>query len=493
MKKTTILLAALLISMICASAYALDVTGYESDSVEREWETNLFFERMQKLTGIEVSAHGVSDEKEYAALLADMQAGEVKADVLFKANLSRAQEIDLLNSGAIVDLAPLIEAHMPNLSALLAENPERRAIISLEDGRIASLPLINRAERQVMVWINKAWLEKLGISMPQSLEELTKALVAIRDGDPNGNYKNDEIPMDVLGVYEMRWLLPFFGIVADDYHLARNEHGQIVFAPEMPAYRTFIEQLKAWRSMGLMREDAFTGVHSSTLLETQEEDRATVSGLMVGAVPYSLAPIDSTMDYEPLLLAGPDGRIRWRDLLGDTWTGCYAVTSACEDPAQALRWVDALYTQEGASLAYGGEEGVDYSYDEDGKWSYIVSDERTMNSIRAQSLMYTGTAMPGLSPEDFLMKVNSDADVHVLEATKKAAAVAERVTRAYCLGEANQARADELALVLGELVDTGIARFVTGETELTDETYAAWLDELRAAGSEELTALFTNL
>ena len=49
-----------------------------------------------------------------------------------------------------------------------------------------------------------------------------------------------------------------------------------------------------------------------------------------------------------------------------------------------------------------------------------------------------------------------------------------------------------LALVLGEMVDRGIARFATGEAELSDETYAAWLDELRAAGSGELAALFAD-
>ena len=46
---------------------------------------------------------------------------------------------------------------------------------------------------------------------------------------------------------------------------------------------------------------------------------------------------------------------------------------------------------------------------------------------------------------------------------------------------------------LSALVDKGIARFATGETELSDETYAAWLDELRAAGSEELVELFNQI
>ena len=57
----------------------------------------------------------------------------------------------------------------------------------------------------------------------------------------------------------------------------------------------------------------------------------------------------------------------------------------------------------------------------------------------------------------------------------------------------DQQRADALTAVLGGLVDRGIARFATGEIELNDETYAAWLAELKAAGSGELVALYGGI
>lgn len=169
-----------------------------------------------------MEAHAVSDETQYAAMLDAMAQGDIPADVLFKANLTRAQEQALLNGGALIDLAPLIEANMPNLSALLAAHPDWKAAICLEDGRIASLPLLNTTERQVCVWINAKWLSALNLSAPTSVEELTDVLLAFKTGDPNGNYKQDEIAADLIGVYEMRWLLPYFGIVADDSNLARQ-------------------------------------------------------------------------------------------------------------------------------------------------------------------------------------------------------------------------------------------------------------------------------
>ena len=104
--------------------------------------------------------------------------------------------------------------------------------------------------------------------------------------------------------------------------------------------------------------------------------------------------------------------------------------------------------------------------------------------------MYTGAAMPGLYPSDFIAKVASPADQHVFTQNERVHAVSEQVVPAHALSDADQQRANELTAVLGGLVDKGVARFATGEIELNDETYAAWLAELKAAGSDELVALY---
>lgn len=493
MKKTVALVAALWLALVASSALALTATGLETETVTRKWENSLFFSRMEALTGVSMQASAVTDEAEYAKLLSRMAEGQVETDVLFKASLSRAQERELLDAGALVDLAPLIDEYMPNLSALLEAHPEWREIIAQEDGRIAALPLINERERQVCVFINRAWLEQLGLDMPQTVGQLTDALKAMASGDPNGNYKADEIALDLTGVWEMRWLLPYFGVVADDYSIARV-NGEAVFAPELPEYRAFVAQLAAWYEEGILSPDAFTNLHGASLYsDSTEEDETVYSGVLVSVTPYTHVTIDAITDYEPLLMPGPDGETVWRDMLGNVWTGAFAVTSACEDVEAALAWVDALYGEEGAILAYAGIEGEDYRFNDDGYWIFDVDGARTIDEIRADVLMYTGTTMPGRTPVEFLSKVDSEEDRHVLSASEKVSAVAQMVTQPYALSDSDQARADELAGVLCRMVDEGIARFVTGETPLSDETYAAWLEEMRAAGSGELAEIFNRI
>jgi len=495
MKKTAALVLMLVGMLLAQSALALTVTGMEMESVGRSWETSLFFQRMEALTGVPVQAHGIEEKKEYEKLIEQMKNGTVEGgmpDVLFKANLSREDEYAMLDSGALIDLEPLIDAHMPNLSALLAEHPEWKDIIALEDGRIASLPLINEKERQVLVWINRAWLDVLDAQMPATIDELTAVLEKIKNGDPNKNGKADEVAADLVGVYELRWLLPYFGVVADDYNLARDEKGEPVFAPELPAYRDFIAKMHEWYEMGVLPKEAFTAAHGAAMLSEEDEKAPLTTGMLVSVTPYTHVPVDHVAEYAPVLLAGPDGTVRWRDLLGEVWTGCFAVTSACADPAQALAWVDALYDEENMVLGYAGVEGEDYTFNNDGEWAFILNVGRDIGTIRSNVLMYTGAAMPGKYPADFVMKVDSDIDQLVFAASEQARAVSQQVTQPYCLTRENQQKANALAQRIGHLVDTGIARFVTGEMELDDGNYSEWLAQMQEAGSAELAALLAQ-
>ena len=491
MKKIAVLALVLLMTAAAATACAFTLTGLETETVAREWMDHVFFERMQELTGIAVEANAFYEEKDYKKALDGMKKGDMPADVLFKANLSRTQERELIDAGALVDLAPLIDAHMPNLSALLDAHPDWREVITLEDGRIPSLPQINPVERQACMWINEAWLSALGLSMPGTVGELTAALKAMMAGDPNGNFKNDEVGADLLGVWEMRWLLPYFGIVADDYNMARVD-GKAVFAPELPAYRDFVQLLRDWRAEGVLSAKAFTDTHGSALYDT-EEKKVAVSGLLLSPVPYTHVPVDAMTQYRPLLMAGPDGSVVWRNMTGCVWTGAFAVTSACKNPGEALAWMDALYAEEAMVLAYAGVEGEDYTFTEEGNWVFEVDAMRTVDDIRGSVLMYTGVTMPGLVPTEFLAKVDSAEDRYIMAACEPVLAAAQQVTLPYALGEEKQARANELAAVLVPMVDKGIARFATGETPLDDEHWNAWLSELAAAGSAELAEIFDSV
>lgn len=46
-----------------------------------------------------------------------------------------------------------------------------------------------------MLWIRRDWIEKLGLEMPKTMEELYNVMLAFRDQDPDGNGQADTIGM----------------------------------------------------------------------------------------------------------------------------------------------------------------------------------------------------------------------------------------------------------------------------------------------------------
>ena len=76
--------------------------------------------------------------------------------------------------GTIIAVDDLIDQYMPNLKKVLDENPEYRTLITAPDGHIYSFPWIEElgsGKESIqsiggIPWINKAWLDELGLAMP---------------------------------------------------------------------------------------------------------------------------------------------------------------------------------------------------------------------------------------------------------------------------------------------------------------------------------------
>lgn len=476
-----------LIPLCVQGEQSFSMMGYDNDSSGRVWENNKFFSRMAEKIGVSFTFEQYQTEEAYTKAMNELAAREIDAlpDVLFKAELSQSKQLELSQADILIDLAPLLEANAPNLYKLLSENPQWEKAITLPDGKIVALPLINTMEHQVGLWVNTTWLKKLGMSMPTDPDSLLSVLKAFRDDDPNGNGKQDEEALNVTGVWEMRWLLGLFGIVADDYNLSVTD-GKIEFAPELIGYYDFVSYLKMLHDEGLISNDAFKAMHTLQALEELESD-TIISGSMVSFSPYSIVESNYVTDYAVVI---PESGV-WRDLLGEVWPGTFAITKGCDDPATVLAWVDEMYAPD-ATLAYAGIEGEDYSVDANG-WSWILDDFRTVNDIRSESIIYTSGTLPGLMPETFMKNVNSDLDRHVQGQSSMLREISIRPLDAYVLTTEEKTQIDDLQQTLGKALDMGIAQFATGERELTPESWATFVDGLRALGSAELCELFEQV
>ena len=99
----------------------------------------------------------------------------------------------------------------PNLTALAEKRPELLATATMPDGHIYGLPGISEmgyidddgtyigiGAIPQFTSINKDWLEKVGMEMPTTLDELHDVLVAFKENDCNGNGDATDEDSDVL-------------------------------------------------------------------------------------------------------------------------------------------------------------------------------------------------------------------------------------------------------------------------------------------------------
>ena len=501
-KKKIALLLTLVLALAACQAQALTLAGLER-SENNIWSENAFFDAVQDATGVALSIEECHDEQAWTAQKQAWLRGEGEMpDVLFKAHLSTLEEQELLDAGVLVDLAPYLEEYAPNLWKIFQARPEWLADVALPDGRIASLPALCGAERECVLWVNTAFLDALGLSTPNNIDEFTDMLRAMKNGDPNGNGKKDETPLNLCGPWEAKFLLHAFGIVADDYNLYMDENGKACFAPQQEEYRAFVEWLKMALDEGLISSDAFRTTQTARETASQLTNSSSSSssssktpqtvGALISIAPYMQVRSTDTTNYTAITPLEANGRRAFRELIPAVSRGTFAVTSACTDIAEALKFVDYLYTEEGGRLINAGREGVDYSLQPDGSWKWNVdSDYTALSELLARSVIGGDGVTPGLEPAAFERNSEIAADNYSrrqIDAIRQYLVAPMPLTRAQ--SAADETRIAELQTALDTCVDTAIANFAMGITPLDDENWEAFQQQLRDEGVEEFLALW---
>jgi putative aldouronate transport system substrate-binding protein len=476
-------------SAFAAEAAGFGIAGYDGEDTYRSWDKCLFFTRMAERTGVELTFDQYTDLGKWTAAKAAMTPGGSLPDVLFKAELTPAECIALRGKGVLIDLKPLLEENCPNLWAILSAHPDYLAAITLPDGSIAALPFINAAPLQNCLWVNTEWLDTLGLPMPGTAEELANVLAAFKNGDPNGNGRRDEVPLMFLGAFDLKFLAQGFGMIANDYNLYARD-GKACFMPLDARFRPFITWCRDLYVRGLIAHDGFVTGDSQRAVT---DNKATpVAGMLLNVMVSNLLPSAWTLQYAVVPPLAYGGTAIYRSFAGNVLDGAFAITSACASPALALKWVDTLYTEAGARLASVGLENTDYLVDGDGTWrlAETVSDNRYFTG---ETLISSGGTPPGISCDAFQRKYTDGTVAYVSGQMDIVNAVAARPFPYYSLSYAEEAEIAPLQAAIGLYVDESIARWVIGETAITDESFAEFQNNLSAMGLEQFMTFWQGV
>lgn len=268
------------------------------------------------------------------------------------------------NQNTFIALDEYIDDNMPNLKAIMEKDPTMKALATSSDGHIYGLPGKKPCRPLVsnQMFINKQWLDNLGLEMPQTYEEYYNVLKAFKEQDANGNGDpNDEIPFGQgYADTAMFFLLPFgMTLGADGTYAMSIKDGKPAFLPTQDSYREGIKWMNKAYKDGLIDPEVFTQDTSMRDAKLMNQDAALVGSAPGWTADATFGPNASQYTALPAL-QGPDGE-RYVSSDPEHWNYSrneFMITTACKDPAALLRWMDKFYTDDASIQTFYGSFGV---------------------------------------------------------------------------------------------------------------------------------------
>ena len=264
----------------------------------------------------------------------------------------------LYEAGLIVDLKPLIDSVGTNTKKYLEEHPDILGMITEPDGTILSIPTIQDGENFGHGFmIRKDWLDKLGLSVPTTSDELLDVLRAFKTQDPNGNGQADEIPTTITGTYNLDFSWPYMFGISPGRDFDADADGKVIYPPMEDSYKEFLKFMNVMYSEGLL--------DSMFSTRTNEEWTTLINTDKVGFVQGWVTNLPTLNQNEGQLWIpmnvpkGPEGKSF--SVSVPTITGKNFITKDCKNPEAAFKFLDYVWaSEEGRMLANYGIEGTSY-------------------------------------------------------------------------------------------------------------------------------------
>lgn len=308
------------------------------------------------------------------------------------------------NMDQLIPLDPLVDQYAPNVLEMFETLPNMRGALTLSDGHFYSLPTGDadvKNQINTIAWINKVWLDKLGLNMPTTVDEFYDVLVAFRDQDPNGNGEKDEIPLMVSAssnAAKINNLFCYFGTMENDYHV-RVEDGKVLFTPSEQKYYDALQFIHKLYAEGLMNTEYYT----EDFQQYQAKGAADPCRIGVCLEWYidliiGGAHVPDFTYMSPL--SGPNGDMVWcSDVRPNSPVGNlsgFTITSVCKQPELLVQWYDYINSSlDILNMWNYGPEGVIWRYTDDGRWELFNDNvPEGSSSSQIRRTLGTGPAAP---------------------------------------------------------------------------------------------------
>jgi len=355
------------------------ITGMISYPTGTEDQPNnrTIFKRLEEQTNVHVDWTAISSDQWGDKINLNMANVKTLTDFVFNAGFGNSDLLRYAEQGVIINVEDYIDTCMPNLQAVFAKYPEYRTMCEDENGHIWALPWIEQlgsgktaiqAVGSNMAFINKTWLDYLGLEMPTNVDEFEKILLAFKasakDLQKQFGIDGDIIPMScIINDQDPNLIVNGFGDGIGDVdlgtHIAVTDDKKVICTAITENFKKGVTYLNKLYNEGLIDPECFTQ-DWSTYVAKGKSHRYGV------CFSWDVANIDNIKDFVPLPALKAD--VLNVTPMNNSFTsgfdrGRCVITAVCKDPSLVCSWLDQMYEPFQSPQNNWGTYGEDDDFD----------------------------------------------------------------------------------------------------------------------------------
>jgi putative aldouronate transport system substrate-binding protein len=500
---------------IVSQEITLKVLIYPDPNVS-DYVNNEFTKWLEEKTNIHLDITlAPSDQTDADTKLnAIFASGDLPDIIIGWRNMTLDRQLALAEQGLIVPINDYIDEYGVETQKVFQEMPLAKAAVSQVDGKIYSVPDVNECyhcTHAQKMWVYKPWLDKLDLEVPETTDEFEQMLIAFKTEDPNGNGKQDEIPLSgvvswhgSLADYLMNPFV-YYQTVSEPSGLAFYLDNDVIKAPfEEDGYKQGLIWLHKLYSEGLIDPQAF--VNTEDQAKALGENPVPILGAMPAGHEGIFVEIGGTsnrwLEYIPIPpLEGPTGLRQNPTTTNVTWPGRFLITKANKYPEASFRLADLLMSFEGTIRGSVGVPGVDWddvTPDQDlksiggGEATYILL--RTFPSPQSQQWNQT---LPLYRPASYREGQADTPDqpyegmLHQWSKENYAPYDVDKCIPPLIITPDQATEMADLNTTITNLVNENFASFVNGQKDI-DKEWDAYIESLHDAGLDDLIKMYQD-
>lgn len=503
----------------------INLTFYNKDGKEDPW-TDPVAQAITEATGVELTVDYpvTADDQKIALMIAEQSF----PDMIY----AKGDAASLIDAGALIDLTDLIEEYGPNIKKMYGEELDKLKY-SEEDPSIYQLSsyavggeLYKSSGSAQIQW---DVLKENEYKIPNTLEEFETMIKSYLEAHPQTEDGMDTIGI-TLSAADWRWMITLgnpSGYIAegapDNGQWLIDEDYNATYKFKSEKVREYYKWLNRMYNEGILDPEFATQTHEDYLakiasgrvvaLFDQDWDYSDAEKVLMadGKVGKTYAGLPLTMDEEtksPMLM--------YQGLTTGQGVG---ITTACEDPVAAIKFLDYLCSDEGQVLLNWGVEGVHYFVDENGM-RYRTEEEIAAANSDSDYKKKTGVGFHNYPFPCYGAGVTDETgNTYTTDSKENVIAEYNEAQKAACeawgvellvdiFPQAEEfevpaysavwaytkpAEFDEIGNILDEVAWSSLISCVIGSEDEFDANYDAMLDEFESVGVADAEEMLTEI